>query len=106
MSISEFQELGALGKGSFASVVKVERKCDGQVYAMKKVHFGNKPKQELYDTLNEIRFLASLKHENIVGLYEVFEVREDEAICLILEFCELGDLQKQIERCKKREAEI
>lgn len=37
MPMEDFEVQGDLGKGSFGSVVKVVRKSDGEVYAMKQV---------------------------------------------------------------------
>lgn len=37
-NIRSFLPLDKLGEGSFASVYKVQRVCDQQIYALKKVH--------------------------------------------------------------------
>jgi serine/threonine protein kinase len=50
----------------------VIRKSDGKVYAMKRVKIGKMGKKEVSDALNEIRFLASIRHKNIVGFLEAF----------------------------------
>ena len=36
-SIKRFLPIDKIGEGSFASVYKVKRICDGQIYALKKV---------------------------------------------------------------------
>ena len=48
------------------------RKSDGKIYAMKRVKIGKMSKKEVSDALNEIRFLASIRHKNIVGFLEAF----------------------------------
>lgn len=61
-----------MGEGSFSSVYKVKRLSDGQEYAMKKVKLGMLKDKEKENALNEVRILASLNEENIVGYKEAF----------------------------------
>ena len=51
---------------------QVVRKSDNKVYALKRVKIGKMSKKEISDALNEIRFLASIRHNNIVGFLEAF----------------------------------
>ena len=46
---------------------------------MKRIKINKMSKREISDSLNEIRFLASIRHKNIVGFYEVSS--------LILQLC-------------------
>mmetsp|Transcript_15926 Transcript_15926/g.21063 ORF Transcript_15926/g.21063 Transcript_15926/m.21063 type:complete len:476 (+) Transcript_15926:24-1451(+) len=102
MGINDFRVLQPLGQGSFASVFKVVRKSDEQVYAMKRVNISKMSKKEVSDTLNEIRFLASLRHHNIVAYFESFLDKNDTELCIIMEYCGMGDLAAKIERYRKR----
>jgi NIMA (never in mitosis gene a)-related kinase 1/4/5 len=72
MSFKDFRVLETVGKGSFASVYKVIRKSDNKVYALKRVKINKMSKKEIADALNEIRFLAGVRHKNIVGFLEAF----------------------------------
>ena len=72
MPLSDFKVVESVGKGSFASVYKVLRKSDKQLYALKRVKIGKMSKREIQDALNEIRFLASIRHRNVVGFLEAF----------------------------------
>ena len=58
--------------------------------------------KEVVDALNEIRFLASFRHENIVGYYDSFLDASDSTLCIIIEYCGGGDLRKVIERYRDR----
>lgn len=46
---------------------KVERLADRQVYALKKVKLANLSEKEIENALNEVRILASIKSNQIVG---------------------------------------
>ncbi len=102
MSSKNFKVMEMVGKGSFASVYKVLRKTDGKVYAMKRVKINKMSRKEIADTLNEVRFLASIRHANIVGFYEAFVENNDSELCIVMEFCGCGDLAQKIERYKRK----
>jgi serine/threonine protein kinase len=42
------------------------------MYALKRVKIGEMSKREVDDALSEIRFLASIRHKNIVGFLESY----------------------------------
>eukprot|EP00638_Chattonella_subsalsa_P016837 CAMPEP_0117849718 /NCGR_PEP_ID=MMETSP0949-20121206/21266_1 /TAXON_ID=44440 /ORGANISM="Chattonella subsalsa, Strain CCMP2191" /LENGTH=624 /DNA_ID=CAMNT_0005696989 /DNA_START=53 /DNA_END=1928 /DNA_ORIENTATION=+ len=98
MSLQDFDVIGTAGEGSFASVLKVKRKADNEIYAMKKVNVSKMNRKEIRDTLNEIRFLASVRHPYIVGFYECFQVKEENLVCIILEYCANGDLAGEVSK--------
>ncbi len=50
----------------------MERLADKQIYALKKVKLANLSEKEIENALNEVRILASLKNNNIIGYKEVF----------------------------------
>ena len=50
----------------------MKRINDGAVYALKKVKMGNLSTKEKENALNEIRILASINHETIIGYKEAF----------------------------------
>lgn len=100
MSISQFEVLGKLGEGAFATVFKVRRKSDNEIYAMKKVKFGPLSAKEKENALNEVRIMASFEHPNIVAFKEAF-FDEGTCLCIITEFAEGGDILAKIEGYKK-----
>lgn len=102
MSIKDFKVIESLGKGSFATVYKVIRKSDGKMYALKRVKIGKMSKKEVSDALNEIRFLASIRHKNVVGFLEAFLENNETELCIVMEYCGCGDLSAKVERYKKR----
>lgn len=121
MSLRDFKIGQSLGQGSFASVFKViflysilqyfhyfnlnhqvTRTSDGKVYALKRIKIDKMSKKELSDALNEIRFLASIHHRNIVGFLQAFFESRESELCIIMEFCGYGDLASKIERHKQK----
>jgi NIMA (never in mitosis gene a)-related kinase len=102
MSFKDFKVMETIGKGSFASVYKVVRKSDNKIYALKRVKISKMSKKEIEDALNEIRFLASIRHKNIVGFLHSFLENNDTELCIIMEYCGCGDLAQKVERYKKK----
>ena len=100
MSLTQFDVLGKLGEGAFATVFKVRRKSDNQLYAMKKVKFGPLSTKEKENALNEVRILASFEHPNIIAYKEAF-FDEGSTLCIITEFADGGDILAKIDSHKK-----
>jgi NIMA (never in mitosis gene a)-related kinase len=105
-SFKDFRIQETIGKGSFASVYKVTRKSDNRVYALKRVKIDKMSKKAISDVLNEIRFLSSVRHKNVVGFLEAFLENNEKELCIIMEYCGCGDLAQKVERYKKRKQYI
>ena len=101
MSLENFDIIRRLGEGAFSSVFKVNRKSDGQCYAMKKVKLGSLSVKEKENALNEIRILASLNHPNIIAYKDSFIDESTNTLCIVMELAEGGDLYKKITEHKK-----
>ena len=78
------------------SSFQVQRRSDGKTYALKRVNISKMKQAEVADTLNEIRFLASIKHPYVVGFLEAFLDRGDSELCIIMEYCSYGDLAEKV----------
>ena len=61
-----------IGEGAYSSVYKVRRIADSNEYALKKVKLMNLSEKERQNALNEVRILASIRHQNIICYKEVF----------------------------------
>ena len=67
--------------------------------------------KEKDNAINEVRILASLQHKNIASYKEAFFESATSTLCIVMEFCDGGDLQSKINKLKKtasymKEAEI
>ena len=68
------------------------RISDNKIYALKKVKMYNLKSKEKESSLNEVRLLASVSSDYIVGYKEAF-IDHDE-LCIIMEYCPKGDVNK------------
>ncbi|KAF9116838.1 polo-like kinase 3, partial [Mortierella sp. 14UC] len=86
----EYEEKCLLGRGAFGRVVKVVRKSDGKIFALKAM-------SEKSETManDEAAILNHLKRvEGTVTLVAKFKHRKEH--CLLMEFCGWGDLETLI----------
>lgn len=95
-SLSNFQKLKELGKGSFSTVYKVCRKSDSKEYAMKVVKITQLSEKERQNALNEIRILASIVDPYIIAYKEAFFDEGIRCLCIIMEYADAGDLMQKI----------
>ena len=102
-TIEDFELLSRLGEGSYSSVYKVKRKSDQQVYALKKVRMMNLSTKEKENALNEVRILASIQSKNIISYKEAFIDDISQALCIIMEFADDGDMFQKIVKHQKDE---
>ena len=57
--------------------------------------------KEKENALNEVRILASVRHPNIAGYKEAFFEPDTNCLCIVMEYCDSGDLQTKINNAKK-----
>jgi len=96
-----FKILNKIGEGSFSTVLKVQRKKDGIIYALKRVKFAKLSEKEKSNALNEIRILASINNKNIISYKEAFFDENDSSLDIVMEYADQGDLFQLITEHKK-----
>ena len=96
MSLNDFIFGKVLGKGSFGTVVIVTRKQDDKIYAMKRVNISSLSDKDKKSSLNEIRILASLNHQNIIDYKEAFFDEETKTLNIVMEYAEEGDIENKV----------
>jgi len=52
--------------------------------------------KEKENAINEVRILASIKHENVAGYKEAFFEQGSSSLCIVMEYANGGDLQTKI----------
>jgi len=98
---SRYTKQRRIGKGSFGEVwlVKDER-SSGEQLVMKEVMLKGLPAAERTATMNEVKVLQRLKHDNIVAYRDSFVAGDK--LCILMEYCGGGDLAAQIAQRKKQ----
>lgn len=95
---SEYNVIGCLGKGAFATVYKLATKRDGLVYAAKELDKRRFLKNGILDMKfdNEIQIMKNLRHPNIVQ-YQDYHDHEDWAY-IIMEIVTGGELSEYMRK--------
>jgi NIMA (never in mitosis gene a)-related kinase len=102
MSLQDYEVLSELGKGAYSIVYKARRLSDNKIYALKKVKLANLKEKEKRNALNEVRFLASIKHPNVISYKEAFLDENKHFLCLVMEYADGGDLFQRIQLYQKK----
>lgn len=98
-SLADFQVGLKIGQGAFAVVKRSVHKGTGHTIALKTYDKKNLTNQEASLALHrEIYILATLKHENIMSLYEVIDSRTH--VHLVMELCNGKNLYHLIKKRK------
>ena len=100
-SLSDFEILKKIGKGSFGSVYLVKRKKDSKIYALKSVILSNLPKNQQESSVNEVRILASVHHQNVISYKEAFWDDNTSSLNIVMEYADDGDLYTKIKKMKE-----
>ena len=100
----QYKLLQVIGNGASAVVYKAEDTSRRKLVAIKKINFGTL--EELNSTTSkEVSNLSLVKHKHITPLHEIFLDRVHKSVCLVMNFYELGDLQKFMDQ-KIQKSEI
>lgn len=103
--IQDFFRIGKkIGFGRFSEVFEASELLTGEKFAVKIMKKKNLNQNEREIMQNEVNMLASLKHEGIVYLKDVFEGRKK--LMIVMELVDGNDLLKKIENQPVAEDEI
>lgn len=93
-----------LGSGAYGVVYKTTKKAHKTIYVMKQINLTGLNKSEIEDVKNEAKILSSLNSAYVVKHYESFI--EKSLLCIVMEYCENGDLSKYLQRSKLKKKHL
>ena len=99
--LSDFEIIKQLGKGSYGTVYVVRSKLDNNTYVMKKMELNHLKESQQKECYREVSILRKVSHPNIIKYYSSF--LENESLCIIMEYAELGDLYTLIKHYKRHQ---
>lgn len=96
---NKYIKVQLLGKGAFGTVYLIKCKTTGELRVLKEIDMNEMDPKEKEGCLREAKILEILKHDFIVGYRDVFKTKGGK-LCIIMDYCEKGDLDKEIKRRK------
>eukprot|EP00762_Andalucia_godoyi_P006801 ANDGO_00910.mRNA.1 putative serine/threonine-protein kinase nek3 len=95
-SLSDFEILREIGRGSYGVVFKVRRKTDGLIYVIKQINISQLSEKEQHDAVSEVKILGSISSPHVVRYYDSFI--DDGKLNIVMEIAEHGSLHDLIRR--------
>ncbi|KAL8331149.1 hypothetical protein RB593_001887 [Gaeumannomyces tritici] len=95
----QYNRIGQIGKGAFATVYKVTSKYDGKPYAAKELDKRRFIKNGVLDQKveNEMKIMRRVTHPNIVRYVDHFEW-DNRLLIIVMEYIPLGDLSGYVQK--------
>mmetsp|Transcript_14636 Transcript_14636/g.25721 ORF Transcript_14636/g.25721 Transcript_14636/m.25721 type:complete len:806 (-) Transcript_14636:19-2436(-) len=100
--MDNYQVIREIGKGSFGRVYLVKHKVERKHYCMKTIKLEGIAEGERKACQTEVKLLETMMHPNIVGFKESFVARRGKLLCIIMTYCDGGDLSERLKQNGKR----
>ena len=95
LSMSDFEVVSFLGKGTTGSVYKVRRRADGALLVVKAIMLTGYSEVQRREIINEVTVMSRASHPNVIA-YEGSFVERD-TLHIVMELLPGGDLAQEIE---------
>ena len=103
--MNNYNTLKLIGKGSYGTVFKIEKKSNNKIYALKQMSISKlKDKYEINNLLNELKILCFHDCKYLLKCKEIFY--ENNKINIVTDFAKFSDLSKYIEKYKNNNKKI
>mmetsp|Transcript_61689 Transcript_61689/g.133653 ORF Transcript_61689/g.133653 Transcript_61689/m.133653 type:complete len:366 (-) Transcript_61689:169-1266(-) len=103
MPWSNYRKIREIGSGSYGRAFLVQA-AQQQHLVMKEIDLSGRNAQEHASAEQEAKVLSALKHPYIVRYWESF--MHDRSLCIIMDYCEGGDMWQHIQLCRRQRATI
>lgn len=101
-SESQYEKIRVVGKGSFGKVYLVRHRRERKHYCMKYIKLTGMSRKDREETTHEVKLMQRLQHPNIVGFHDSFTTSNGQHLCIVMTFCDGGDLSGRVESQKRR----
>lgn len=100
--MDQYDPIRVLGEGSFGKVYLMRDKVKRNFVCVKVIKIKNIPKKERDACRMEVELLRRLHHPNIVSYIDSFLNRTKDSLCIVMQYCDGGDLAAQIKAARHR----
>jgi serine/threonine protein kinase len=94
--INEYKKIEYIKKGGYGEVYKAKHYLTQKIVAIKEINLKNIKSNDLYNISRESSFLFSLKHKNIIKIYNSYLTLE--ALYIVMKYAEGGELTNVIKK--------
>lgn len=100
--MENYEKLKVLGQGSFGKVYLMRHKLERKLMCVKVIKIKSIPRKEREACRTEVELMKRLHHPNIVGYKDSFLTPRKDCLCIVMEYCDGGDLCSQIKDAKRK----
>ena len=100
--MEQLEPIKVIGEGAFGKVYLMRHKQERTLQCVKVIKIKNIPKKEREACRAEVQLMKRLRHPNIVAYRDSFLAKNRESLCIVMTYCDGGDLGNQIDQAKKR----
>ncbi|GMH93888.1 hypothetical protein TrVE_jg1907 [Triparma verrucosa] len=100
--MDNYDPMRVLGEGSFGKVYLMRAKKERTLVCVKVIKLKNIPRKEREACKKEVDLLRRLNHPNICGYRDSFMSRNRDSLCIVMEFCDGGDLSDIIKKARNQ----
>ena len=96
--LEDYKIVRCVGKGSFGKVYLCRHIRENRHYCMKCIKLTNIPAAERAACRHEVKLMQRLSHPNIVGYKDSFFAKRGTQLCIVMTYCDGGDLSERVKR--------
>ncbi|KFG41725.1 NIMA-related protein kinase NIMA1 [Toxoplasma gondii FOU] len=104
--LSQYEVIRQIGAGRFGEVFIIRHKATKALLCWKLVFYKGLREKEKKQLVSEVNVMRELRHANIVRYHDRIVCRSRQCLYIVMEYCDAGDLAKQIEAAHKHHGGI